>query len=294
MKGSREPANDLLYEMIEQLEQRFEGVLREFKDVKVDLTNVKEDLTAVKEDLNENRQYTNLKYHELREVVNDNYGDTNAKHHKLRQDLTDTDVKIQQLRQSVKEGNKLSGTTYIRWGRTTCPKNGSEVVYTGWGGGSWFDHTGAAASMLCLPEDPDWDQAKYKDGFAAYAAYVFGAEYQDGQGRSDPFFGRNHDQQNAPCVVCNVRSRFSHIMIPGKTRCPAGWTREYYGYLMAGRHSHRAATDYYCIDMKPEDIKGGEKNENGYLLYFVETYCGSLMCPPYRNGRELTCVVCTK
>lgn len=287
MKETRNPADDQMHEATEQLEQRFENVLRELKDIKEDLTNVKEDLT-------ENRQYTNSKCHELNQDVNDFYDNTNAKHHGLRQDLTDMDAKFKHFQQSVKESTKLSGTTYIRWGRTECPKNGSEVVFNGWAGGSWYDHTGAAASMLCLPEEPDWDRGKYNDVPESYLGYVYGAEYQDGERKSDQLFGRSHFQQNPPCVMCNVRSRTSHIMIPGKTRCPAGWTTEYYGYLMSGGHSRRAASDYYCIDMKPEDVPGGEKNENGYLLYFVESRCGSLRCPPYVNGRELQCVVCTK
>ena len=121
MKETRNPADDHMHEATEQLEQRFEKVLRELKDIKEDLT--------------ENRQYTNSKYHELNQDVNDFYGNTNAKHHGLQQDLTDMDAKVKQLQQSVKESIKLSGTTYIRWGRTDCPKNGSEVVYNGWAGG---------------------------------------------------------------------------------------------------------------------------------------------------------------
>lgn len=193
----------------------------------------------------------------------------------------------------MKEGTKISGTTYIRWGRTTCPANGSDVTYTGYAAGSSYEHTGAAASMLCLPEDPDWDLGKYSDANEPYA-FVFGAEYEENTERSDRLIGNTHSNQNVPCVVCNVRSRSSHIMVPGKTKCPGGWTMEYYGYLMSGHYGHKRASDYYCIDMEPEDIPGGAKNEIGYLLYFVESYCGSLMCPPYVHRRELPCIVCTK
>lgn len=260
-------------------EEKLEKVLRELRDVK--------------EEFNENRQYINSKYHELRQDVNDIYDNTNAKHHDLRQDLNDMDGKVQQLKQSVKEGSKISGTTYIRWGRTTCPNNGSEETYTGYAGGSWYDHTGAAASMLCLPEDPDWDLGKYNDASESFA-FVYGSEYDEKTERSGRLIGNSHHQQNVPCVVCNIRSRSSYIMVPGKTKCPDGWTMEYCGYLMSGYYAHKRASDYFCIDMEPEDAKGGEKNENGYVLYFVESRCGSLSCPPYVNGRELPCVVCTK
>ena len=62
---------------------------------------------------------------------------------------------------------------------------------------------------------------------------------------------------------------------------------------MSGDHKTHSATDYYCIDKEPENVTGG-RNDDGKVLYFVETRCGSLKCPPYVNGRELTCVICSK
>ena len=184
-------------------------------------------------------------------------------------------------------------TAYTRWGRTTCPGNGSDPVYDGYAGGSSHSHQGAAASMLCLPKDPDWDAGKYSDKTDPHVGYIYGTEYEDGSGRSDQLFGRSHYQRDMPCVVCEVKKRSSVLMIPGKTKCHAGWTFEYAGYLMAGYHSH-SSTDYYCVDKDPENLPGGESNADGHLLYFVEAACGSLRCPPYVNGRELQCAVCSK
>ena len=190
--------------------------------------------------------------------------------------------------------SKVTGTTYTIWGRTSCPGKDSESVYDGFAGGSHYIHTGAAASMLCLPKDPDWDAGKYSDKLDKYTGYIYGAEYQDGQGRSDQLFGVSHYEQDVPCAVCSVRTRSSTIMIAGKTSCYAGWTFEYSGYLMTGKHDHQAASDYYCISKDPENLPDGATNHNGYLLYFVESRCGSLKCPPYVEGREMQCVVCTK
>ena len=127
-------------------------------------------------------------------------------------------------------------------------------------------------------------------------AFIYVTEYRSGMGRLDEIFGTGHKDQDVPCAVCNIRSRSSVIMIPAKTKCYPGWTLEFTGYLMAGYHNHEAATDYYCIDKEPENVVGGREslNDNGYLLFFVEARCGSLKCPPYVNGRELTCVVCSK
>lgn len=79
-----------------------------------------------------------------------------------------------------------------------------------------------------------------------------------------------------------------------RKNCYRGWTLEYRGYLMAGKWSHQAATSYTCVDARPEAVHGGHENRNGYLFYHVEGLCGSLKCPPYVNGRELACVVCSK
>ena len=184
-------------------------------------------------------------------------------------------------------------TIYARWGRTTCPGNGSEPVYDGFAGGSHYSHKGAASSMLCLPKDPDWDAGKYSDNTDPMTGLIYGTEYQDGERRSDRLFGESHYERDVPCVICEIRKRSLLLMIPGKTKCPAGWTSEYSGYLMSGHHEY-SPTNYYCVDKDSENLPGGESNLNGNLLYFVESRCGSLRCPPYVNGREFQCVVCTK
>ena len=69
---------------------------------------------------------------------------------------------------------------------------------------------------------------------------------------------------------------------------------EYRGYLMAGKPGYKAGSMYTCVDGHPDTVHGGSANGNGYLFYIVEARCGSLKCPPYVNGRELVCVVCSK
>ena len=146
-------------------------------------------------------------------------------------------------------------------------------------------------SMLCLPMDSQWHM--HSDSLSNNGGFVFGAEYEPDP-RMDQFFGKGMGQQDVPCVVCNIRRRTSTIMIPGKTSCHAGWNLEYSVYLMPGWYNHDAATDYYCDDKDAEALPGGVANENGKLLHFVEARCGFLKCPPYKDGWELTCVVCSK
>lgn len=77
--------------------------------------------------------------------------------------------------------------------------------------------------------------------------------------------------------------------------CYKGWRLEYDGYLMAGYHKHKAGTMYKCVDKDPDTAPGfkSSTNQDGYLFYAVEARCGSLNCPPYTEGRELTCAVCS-
>ena len=63
---------------------------------------------------------------------------------------------------------------------------------------------------------------------------------------------------------------------------------------MSGSYTNKHSLDYYCVDANPQTLQAGSAHVTGNYLYFVEGRCGSLPCPPYVEGRELTCVVCTK
>ena len=45
-------------------------------------------------------------------------------------------------------------------------------------------------------------------------------------------------------------------MISRGTTFYYGWTREYWGYLMAGHYKHTAQEDYHCVDEDPESLPG--------------------------------------
>ena len=82
--------------------------------------------------------------------------------------------------------------------------------------------------------------------------------------------------------------------ILARKTCFSGWKLEYHGYLMAGHPTHTAGTKYTCVDHHPDNLHGGKADKNGKLFYQVEARCGSLKWPPYVEGRELVCVVCSK
>ena len=163
------------------------------------------------------------------------------------------------------------------------------LYYLGVISGSWYNHQGGGSNYLCLPLNPIFDRITSGD---QGNSYIYGTEYQS---TSNPnMFPKNLDNHDAPCVVCHAESRSSHVMIPARNVCPSGWTLEYKGYLMSAHYLSKGRTHFICVDENAQATTGSHTDQNGALLYFVESHCGSLPCPPYSTGKELTCVVCTK
>ena len=177
----------------------------------------------------------------------------------------------------------MGGVTYNRWGNSNC-RSGVERVYPGRTGVTFSSHRGGAANYLCMPNDPQYT-LPFEYGVRGHS-YVYGTEYED------PLVsGRN--QHNAPCAVCYIPTKHTVIMIPAKTTCHSGWTREYYGYLMAERVGHQR-TMYECVDSAMASISGSQNHIDGGHFYHVEAHCNGMACPPYNNYKELNCVVCSK
>ena len=97
-----------------------------------------------------------------------------------------------------------------------------------------------------------------------------------------------------PCAVCHVGNCTAVYMVPAKYTCPSGWTREYYGYLMTEYYTD-LRTQFICTDNAFKVVPGGSPSaQAGMAFHFVEGRCGSLLCPPYDNTKELSCATCTK
>ena len=182
---------------------------------------------------------------------------------------------------------------YIRWGRTDCPDVAqTELVYSGRAAGSFWNQRGSASNYLCLPDSPQF--LDVVPGLQEFRGRIFGAEYQTNEGGSplnSALAGLFQD--NVPCAVCST-ARGEKLMIPAQTSCAPSWTEEYKGYLMSEFHDS-FRTLYVCVDANPEAIPGTATNTNGALFYHVEVRdCSGLSCPPYTEGHELACVVCTR
>ncbi|XP_078574627.1 uncharacterized protein LOC144860933 [Branchiostoma floridae x Branchiostoma japonicum] len=212
--------------------------------------------------------------------------------------LDDILTKISELRNGLPTGSQgapgekrhvaATGGLYIRWGRNRCPASAT-TVYSGVAGGTWYGQAGGGTNYLCLPKNPQW--GKYQDGFQGVTAQMFGAEYEI---QADvPFGDRSMNNHDVVCSVCHTDHN-SVLMIPARKTCPAGWYREYDGYLMASYKDHAGSKEFVCMDKQPQADHSGSENKDGALFYPTEAVCGSLRCPPYVQGRELTCVVCVK
>ena len=59
-------------------------------------------------------------------------------------------------------------------------------------------------------------------------------------------------------------------------------------------NANRHRSNYECVDENAVGIPGSAANTNGNLFYFTEVLCPTINCPPYVEGNELACVVCTQ
>ncbi|XP_045194665.2 uncharacterized protein LOC123550300 [Mercenaria mercenaria] len=193
----------------------------------------------------------------------------------------------------LKSNTSNVGVTYVRWGRTSCPKNGTEFIYKGYMAGSDYSEDGGSSNNLCLPEDPTW--SKFVDGYNN-GGTIRGTEIELESKVSNALFGKQTVNQDIPCAVCRS-TRASHVMLPARANCYTGWTKEYTGYVIGTLPVYKGKSDFVCLDSELEFVPHGAGNDEDHIVRPLEVMCGtlgSLPCPPFVNGRELACVVCTK
>ena len=184
-------------------------------------------------------------------------------------------------------GPSVGGVVFTRWGRSICPSTpGTKLVYDGIAAKSDHSDKGGGINYQCLPKDPQY--LTYYSSVSTNRGYIYGVEYHVHDG---PLSSLHH--HGVPCAVCLTYTRGIVLMIPGKYTCPRDWTREYYGYLMAERHNHVNPSTFECIDSFAESITGTGTDSPGGILMHVESRCANPLCPPYVDGKELTCAVCT-
>lgn len=206
--------------------------------------------------------------------VNDSLIDTQDLVTQTKADLT---LNIDQVSQNQR-------AVYVRWGSSSCPDvNGTSMVYSGTVGGASINHQGGGSNHLCMPLDPEYN-LPIQTGIQGFSA-IYPAEYETG------FLSSSN--RNVPCAVCSVSTRTQALMIPAKTTCPPGWTREYFGYLLAEGYLNRRST-FICTDVSHEGVPSADGNTEANDLWQVEAQCSVLSCPPYNPEGEIQCAVCSR
>ena len=135
------------------------------------------------------------------------------------------------------------------------------------------------SNIMCLPPNPmRYSSNQLGDGVAYTVEYRVSGPIDHAQHR------------NMPCSLCEATGRDDIIMIPSHYVCPDGWNNEYNGYIMAGYHTHKGGSMYYCIDKDLEQVPGSGGADNVQSFYTVR------VSGPYvpTDGYALSCVECTK
>ncbi|CAC5408446.1 unnamed protein product [Mytilus coruscus] len=73
------------------------------------------------------------------------------------------EITIQKLTEQLSrlENNAGAGSTYVRWGRSICSGDNTELVYSGYAAGQLYLHAsytnrhGGPSNLLCMPGDPE-------------------------------------------------------------------------------------------------------------------------------------------
>ena len=64
---------------------------------------------------------------------------------------------------------------------------------------------------------------------------------------------------------------------------------------MSGHHSHKGYTMYVYVNKDAQPLPGLGAGYDAALMYHAMADCGyGIPCPPYVQGKELTCVMCTE
>ena len=195
--------------------------------------------------------------------------------------MTDPEIRSKRQVKDPPVAAKYSGASavsYIRWGNSTCGPEAT-TMYSGYAAGGYRTQKGSPANLLCLPPDP-----QYYDPSSSGSQYLYGVEYEI-SGVNDHAYDRN-----MPCALCLAVGRSAMVMIPSHYECPAGWYKEYDGYIMTKYYNYEGSSMYNCVDKNLEQIPGSGGSQEGHEIHTVYAECGYYFpC----SSTEVTCVVCT-
>ena len=141
-----------------------------------------------------------------------------------------------------------------------------------------YNEKGSGTNILCLTLTPQFD-----DYVPLAFSHIVGAKHRT---KGQKYY------YTVYCAVCRA-TQSTTIMVPGTFTCPSGWTAQYTGHLAADYHNF-TATEYVCLEEPTEAINDDIFSSHTNFLFVVIYRCGRLPCPPYRQRKAVTCVVCSE
>lgn len=178
------------------------------------------------------------------------------------------------------------GDIFVIYGKSTCPETAVHL-YSGFPASSNRGSSGGGTNVVCLHDSPELSGTANTD---LGLNRMVGVEYQTQNG---PSLSDLLDAA-AVCAVCQAAR--PSMMQTGRDLCPAGWTREYFGYLMSSDLDHHKST-WACVD-HDADFRSftGNLNTDRNVWAFAKTRCdnnGALSCAVYTAHSEIGCAQCT-
>ena len=190
-------------------------------------------------------------------------------------------------------------TSIISWCILSVTHYHQSFIYVAVAGvvaGGRANQKGATASLLCLPELSNYDVIEA--GVQDSRPYIEGILYMVG---NFPMWSPLH-MRRVPCTLCRVPDRGVATVHPARNTCLGNWTLEYTGFMMGSATSQNHGTDSICVDAdaEPQSPERSAYEGDGHGVMYgaismTHTDCnpGDMTCPPYYEGQEILCAVCS-
>jgi hypothetical protein len=180
-------------------------------------------------------------------------------------------------------GEDRAPTTVVKWGTAVCP-SGSTLLYSGWGFGGYYNHTGGGASALCVKGQ---DPGPVSSTGTSYNDLVYPMS-TGGAGRMPPGIP---GLKNLRCAVCRVDDG-PCFDLWGSQTCPGGTETLWSGYAMGSFYAHVHQTEQQCVEPGGFDTTVSNLNLGG-IWYGTEIgWVGEAPAGDYVPRSFLKCAKC--
>jgi hypothetical protein len=179
------------------------------------------------------------------------------------------------------------GSIFVHNGRRDCPSR-AKRLFSGQLAGS--EVSGGGANYLCMVDEPLYRTASAAANSAN--ADLASLEYGAQPSASASGFSAYARVRGfiVPCAVCQNPDANEHSFVnSGRQDCPAGFSEDFHGFLMAPAHTQWPGS-FVCVSDAPQTL-GTATGNLGEDIFFVETQAPQV--PGYVVFREISCAHCS-